>query len=244
MVESLVNDHSLRVRMAAATAVGASYDHSPQLTLDLTEDLFQTIEVLNGDATERLLGWAFLDSPDRFTPVLARALDSKAPIARRAGRIWATGFLQEKLPDGSHDIQRLSVSARLGAAETLAANITKSHKVLPSLFDDDDPDVQQKASLAMGQLGKLSPSHQDRLFDAFAKSKAFPQRMNYLFVTLQDGPKRLPKNTIAACERAIEIAGHQLGDLTTSHSGLGSVHDRRSAASLQRKRHRSQKPMP
>ena len=231
-IETLANDHSLRVRYGAASAVHVLSNHKPELALDIAEHLFQTPEVLNSHNSERLLSYAVLRRVDRFAPILSRALrhldsapaprGSQSSVSRRAGRIWAMAHLHKlKPPSITNNISELPEAARLGAAEALAANIPDSLKILPVLFDDDSPEVRQRASFAVRHLARLTSDKQSELLEALVQSRAFSDRKELLFIKLRDLPEKLPRGTIAACELAVGVAGARMGDMRTADSGLG-----------------------
>lgn len=228
IIETLASDQSLRVRYGAAYAVHVLSNHDQERAFGIAENLFETPEVLNSENSERLLCYAVLRRPDRFAPILSHALQHTdtdtnqqghtGSVPRRAGRIWAVAYLRNKLlPSITNDVQMLPTTARMGAAEVFAANPTDSLDLLPVLFDDDDPEVQQHASYAIKYLEELPPDEQDDLLDALVQSKAFPERKSLLFIELRDLPGKLPKGTIAACELAVE----PIGDISTAEAGLG-----------------------
>ena len=232
VIETLANDPSLRVRYGAAAAVHVLSNHKPEAAFDIAENLFQTPEVLNSPNSERLLGYAVLRKPDRFGSLLSRALqhtDSRTDprggigsVSKRAGHIWAVAYLRDQLPSSiTHDISMLPVAARVGASAIFAANLADSLDVLPMLFDDDDPEVQQAASFAVRYIAEISPDEQDALLDALVQSKAFSDRKDLLFIELRELPGELPKSTITACERAVDLAGSLVGDIRTAEAGLG-----------------------
>ena len=223
-VETLVDDDVLAVRVCAAEAVVALLNHAPQQALDLAERLFDApIDVLDALTSERLLTFAVLRDPDRFARVLADALDGPAGVAVRAGRIWAIARWRERLPsDIADDVRALPAAARRGAAEAFAENSADSLDDLPLVFNDDDPEVREQAARAMWDLDEVSADGLDTLIDAFVSSAAFPEHMEILINTLERMPSTLPASTITVCERAVDIAGADLGDLTTARARVSS----------------------
>jgi hypothetical protein len=90
IVEALVVDEILAVRVCAAEAVVGLLKHAPNLALDVTERLLDTsIDVYDARTVEHLLVYAVLRAPGRFGPALARALEGPDSISERAGRVWA-----------------------------------------------------------------------------------------------------------------------------------------------------------
>ncbi|MDE0131943.1 MAG: ATP-binding protein [bacterium] len=233
VIETLANDHSLRVRCAAAFAVHVLGNHQSERALEIAETLFQTPEVLDSHNSENLLGYAVLWRPDRFVPLLSRALrytgsgadprGGGGSVARRAGCIWAVAYLRNRFPSSiTHDVSTLPVAARVGAAQILAARLPDSLDVLPVLFDDDDPEVRRSASFAVRYIAEISANEQDELLEALVQSKAFSEGKGLLFIELRELPGELPNGTITACERAIELAGALVGDIRTAEAGLGT----------------------
>ena len=233
VIETLANDHSLRVRHGAAAAVHVLSNHKPEAAFDIAENLFQTPEVLNSPNSERLLGYAVLRRPDRFAPLLSRALRHTDPradprgdntsVPRRAGHIWAVAYLRGQLPSSiTHNISMLPVAARVGASAIFAANLADSLDVLPILFDDDDPEIRRHASFAVRYIAEIPVEEQGELLDALVQSKAFSEGKDLLFIQLRDLPGELPNGTITACERAVDLAGARVGDISTAESVLGT----------------------
>ena len=233
VIETLANDQNLGVRHGAAVAVHVLSNHKPEAAFDIAESLFQTPEVLTSSNSERLLGYAVLRRPDRFGPILSRALRHTDPradprgdnksVPRRAGHIWAVAYLRSQLPSAiTHNISTLPVAARVGASAIFAANLADSLDVLPILFDDDDPEVRRQASFAVRYIAEIPVEEQGELLDALVQSKAFSEGKDLLFIQLRDLPGELPNGTITACERAVDLAGARVGDISTAESVLGT----------------------
>ena len=223
-VEALVDDEVLAVRVCAAEAVVALLNHVPQQALDLAERLFDApIDVLDALTSERLLTHAVLRDPDRFARVLADALDGPTGVAVRAGRIWAIARWRERLPsDIVDDVHYLPAAARRGAADAFAANVADSLDDLPLLFNDDDQEVRQQAGRALWDLDEAPVDGTDALIDAFVSSAAFAEHMDMFINTLGRMSSTLPASTITVCERAVDIAGTDLGDIRTAHARVSS----------------------
>ena len=217
-VEALVDDDVLAVRVCAAEAVVALSNHAPQQALDLAERLFDApIDVLDAPTSERLLTFAVLRDPDRLARVFADALDGPAGVAIRAGRIWAIARWRGCLPsDVVDDVCALPAAARRGAAGAFADSVADSLDDLPLVFNDDDPEVRDQAGRAMWYLDEVSADGLDALIDAFVSSAAFPQQMEQFIHTLERMSSTLPANTIAVCQRAINIAGGDVGNVATA----------------------------
>ena len=129
------------------------------------------------------------------------------------------GQLIHGVPQHVHE---LPTPAKQGAAEVFAADIAHHLNTLPQVLNDDDSQVRRQAALAMRHIEQVAAaSDLDALLESFAQSKAFPDHMGILIRTLKDIPTRLPAKTINICQRAIDIAGSDLGDMTTTHFGTG-----------------------
>lgn len=223
-VEALARDDILAVRVCAAYAVQALLNHTPEHALNLTEELLdKQLDVLDARTSETLLMHAVLRDPNRFTPFLAEALAGPDQIAKRAGRIWAVARQHGQLIESVvQHVQELPARARQGAAEVFAANIADSLDSLPDVFDDDDPDVRQQAAQAIRHIRQVTTaSDLDALLGAFGSSKALPDNIDQLIYTLKDIPTILPARTVEICQQAIDVAGTDLGDITTAHFVIG-----------------------
>ncbi len=217
ILEDLVQDHVLAVRVCAAEAVVALLNHQPETALDLAEKLFDaTIDLLNAHTSERLLAWILMRDPIRFASVLAAALDGPEDTAIRAGRIWVAVRWRGQLPPSiTSDFASLQPAARRGAAQAFASNLADSHNDLLQALGDDDPEVLKDIGSAFNQLDDLAEPDQVALIEAFMSSAAFPNQPQRLIHALETLTSTLPSNTIDVCERAVDIAGADLGDMGT-----------------------------
>ncbi|MCY3567980.1 MAG: hypothetical protein OXH38_05095 [Chloroflexi bacterium] len=224
-VDALTQDATVAVRVWAAYTVTALLNHSAPQALDLAESMFDTdIAVLDADTSEDLLSHAVLRAPDRFARTLADAIAGPEDIAARAGRIWAVARWRERLPAGiATDICALPAAARRGAVEAFASNLADSLEDLRRVVDDDDPEVQENLGIAIYRLDNVPAAELEDLLDALTESSAFPQHMDSLMYALEQLPAEMPANAITACERAVEIAGADLADPSTS-SSLAGIH--------------------
>jgi hypothetical protein len=223
-VSSLAVDEVLSIRACAAEAVLALLNHRREHALDLADRLLDApIEVLNAQTSERLLMYAVLWDPDRFTQTLTRALSSSPEIAKRGGHIWAVTYQQDGLSDGvATDVRDLPAAARHGAAEVFARNAADNLDILPCLFDDDNELVRETAVRALFHIDEISAvADQEALLDAYTKSEAFPVHLDHVIHKLKGITTTLPPNTIEICEQALSVTGTDLGDVTTVHYGMG-----------------------
>ncbi|MFD3908328.1 hypothetical protein ACFXOL_14215 [Streptomyces californicus] len=223
LVTRLANDPVLAVRVCAAQAVLALMNHDPQIALDTAEQLLnhQDANVYNASTTQRLLINTLIREPSRFAAHLARALQGPGDTAELAGQSWAVATIQGCLtPDLPNSTNALNALARRGAASVFADNIDHYPHLLP-LFNDDDADVRKNASQGMRQVFDLFPAQADELVRAFLDSKAFPDHLEHLAYALYDHAGPLPTVAIDACERIVQHAGRELGDLRTHRAADG-----------------------
>jgi hypothetical protein len=221
LVAKLASDPILAVRVSAAQAVGALTLHDLDRALDAAASLFDTHDdVFDARSTEQLLRWAVIHAPERFAPVLLKALTGAEPIATRGGRTWAVaqyhGALRDPVPD---DIKRLQPAARGGAAEVFAANAHDSADDLTGLFSDPASEVRKQAARVWWNLDDPDLKVLEKLATAFISSPALQDdEMDGLVRVYARLPGRLPDTTLEVCERVITVAGAELGDLRTARS--------------------------
>ncbi|MET8037769.1 hypothetical protein [Streptomyces sp. NPDC005345] len=223
LVTRLANDPVLAVRVCAAEAVLALMKHDPQNALDTAERLLDhhDANIYSASTTQRLLINALIRDPSRFSVHLARALQASGVTAELAGQAWAVAVIQGSLtPDLPRTTGELNVTARRGAAAELAANVSHYPHILP-LFDDPDADVRKNASLAIREAFDLFPAQADELIRAFLDSNAFPDHLEHLVFALHEHTGPLPTLAVEACERIVQHAGRDLGDIRTHRAADG-----------------------
>ena len=223
VIERLSCDPIMAVRTCAANGVIALLNHDTAHALVLAEALFDgPIDILDARTTEQLLMHCIVRSPLRFAAQLDRALNGSDSVARRGGHIWAVAQLRGALPPGApNSVDALPSVARVGAAQVLAENAFEGAQSLGWLFQDPDARVRAAAALGMRNLNAVAADTVDGLIEAFVRSASFPEHMDHLFDALGDLGTRLPKSTLDACQRAVELSGTGLGDIRTARAGLG-----------------------
>jgi hypothetical protein len=223
LVTRLANDPVLAVRVCAAEAVLALMNQDPQKALDVAEQLLkhQDANVYNAPTSRQLLIHALVRAASRFASHLKRALHGPEGTAEIAGQVWAVAAIQGCLAPGlPSTVQALSDTARRSAAAVFADNVDHYAHLVP-LFSDDDPEVRKNSSLGMRQAFGLLPAQADELVRAFLDSTAFPDHLEQLAFALDDHTGALPAVAIDACERIVQHAGRQLGDLRTHRAADG-----------------------
>ncbi|WP_410671248.1 hypothetical protein [Amycolatopsis sp. cmx-4-68] len=224
IVAELAQDQILSVRAEATRPVLALFNGHLEQALDVADALFATtaIEIHHSNAANRLLTYAIYRAGARFSRHLDRALNADRPIAVKAGHIWANALLNDRLPETCpSDITGLPVHARQGAAQTIATAPHLAPDVLVRLFNDEDADVRKSAAAAIRVIHEPdSASISERVVAAYAASRAFPDNFGDLFHALERSLRLLPSTTIIACERAVEHAGVELGDLSRAAAAI------------------------
>jgi len=220
-VTALAADPILAVRTWAAEAVVALMNSRPEIALGIGGDLFgdAPLDVFDSVTACRLLRVALLRDPERFAPHLRRALDGPDTVAERAGSVWAIAFVHDSLGRSvPTDSAGLSTSARQGVAAQIATDPAVAPEQLVRLFDDEDATVRKAAASAVRAVNDVDPATAQMLVATFAASAAYEEHFDQLFFALDRSTQLLPEATMTACERAVEIAGHELGDIRTRHA--------------------------
>jgi hypothetical protein len=209
----------------AAEAVTALMNHHRPLSLDLADQLMATdVHVFDSRPVAQLLRVALVHDPPRFAPQLVRALACPDSVARRAGQVWAMALVRDAIkPPAPNVITELPAGARRGAAEALATDPALATDVLITLFDDPDPAVRQAAAHAARRINDIDDATAEIVVSAFVNSSAFDEHFDELFLGLDRRSGPYPSATLTACELAIKVAQHQLGDIRT-HRVLTSGH--------------------
>jgi hypothetical protein len=223
VVESLAVDQILAVRVCAADAVTGLLNHAPGRALAAAERLLDTsIDVYDARTVEHLLVYVVLRSSDRFGPALRRALSGPDPVSERGGRAWAIAAIRDALPPSVvQETGGLPPAARRGVAEVFGEYPDGELDRLTPLFSDEDATVRERAARAMRNLEDVPPDKVDNLIRAFMGSTAFGEHFEDLIHSLEYANLRLSTAALEACERAVALAGTELGDIRASRAITG-----------------------
>jgi hypothetical protein len=224
-IAKLATDPVLAVRTWAARAVGALMNHQRETALEIANDLFNEapLDLFESVTVGHLLTYALLREPETFTPHLLRALTGQDSVAERAGYTWAVAFVHDLLVDPvPGDLAALSPPARRGAAAAFASDPSVAPQQLIRLFDDEDHTARKAAAHALRKVNDLPPPTADTLITAFLASAAYNDHFEELFIALDDSTQLLPAAALPACERAVEIAGRELGDIRTARAAMSN----------------------
>lgn len=192
--------------------------------LDLANELLGADDhVFDATSVMRLLYYSLSRDPGRFGPQLLRALAGTDTVAARAGEIWAACYVRDLLlPPVPSALPSLSAEARRGAAEWLASNPAEAADQLIELFNDEDSGVRKAAASVVRQIDDADRYTREVLVSAFVSSKAFEDHFDDLFSALDRTSGALPAETLAVCERAVQVAQHELGDVRTRRAGTST----------------------
>lgn len=224
MIKRMAVSESLPLRACVAEALIALLRHAPSDALRIAIRLFDSsVEVLNAPTSERLLIYGIMREPEIFAHVLQESLGARREVAVRAGRVWALACLNSKMPTTvTGDFNVLPTAARIGAAEVLAHNMPSSQDLLTLVLNDPDPEVRQQSGHAIGSLDQLTSAELESFLRELINSRAFSKQMDNVAFRLKELTSRLPTTTMDFCERAVEVGGAHVGDMSTRHGALGS----------------------
>lgn len=223
VVRSLAADPILCVRAFAAEAVLALMNHQPETAYDIGAELLDAdIDLYDTERVERLMVYLLVREPTRFSPLLKRALSGPGPVAERAGHLWAVLSFRDSLPsDVPDEFTDLPKEARRGIAASCAHNATEATGLLVALFDDPDEEVREQAASSMRYLESLPSETVASLVHGFLPSKAFEEHFDELVREMESVESVDNELALRVCERAVGLAGSQLGDVRTARIGMG-----------------------
>jgi hypothetical protein len=119
------------------------------------------------------------------------------------------------------ELMDLSPAARRGAAQVFQVNVAEAQTHLISLFDDQDHEVRRHAAGAMRHLDELDLGGVEVLVRGFMNSQSFAEHFDELLDALDGMTATLPDVAIEVCERAVEAAGSDMGDIRTARAMAG-----------------------
>lgn len=222
-VATLASDAIMAVQTQAALAIGALLNTHSNEALDLAHHLFSApdIDIFDSKPAIRLLTYSVLRAPQRFAAHLTRALDGPEAVAEGAGHTWAVARTNDRLPPSvASTISALPSAACRGVASALAAAPATIPDLLVELFDHSDPSVRDAAAGAIRKLDHVDTATAQKLVASFTTSDAFTTHIDAVFHALEKSVQLLPEALLLACDRAIGIAGPELGDIRTSNAAV------------------------
>jgi hypothetical protein len=184
-------------------------------------------DVLRSGEVHRFLYTALRDHYDSVAPTVARMLRSAdGEIARAGARVMTVASYFS--PDLDQDVDAClkgDVSHRLGAVEVYAqslANESRRDRCMKSLsdaFDDEDEAVRTEAGRSFWQLENGPIDRYWALFEALARSRAFPDAAGAAIRALARSPGRLPEGALALCRQLTETHAAAMADVSTTAAG-------------------------
>ena len=229
---AMVNDPSDAVRSCVAEVLVAVWNYDQ----DLAVQLF--VQICNSDerllATKHFQRFLKYAGPTRFLqmePVFSRMLSSEYQEVAEAGARWvcyaslnveAARSLAEQCTTGSR-------SLRLGAAEVYAANLKNEEfrgvceKMLLKFFEDPEAEVRQVSSRCFFNLKERGLEDYREFAEQYISSQAFEPTYNPLFDALDESDADVDEVVLLACERVLDMAGGDTGDMTTAVAATSHV---------------------
>jgi hypothetical protein len=161
---------------------------------------------------------------DRLGPIIERMIDSPEAEVRREG-----GAQAALVSLGNEAAQPLlqrclqgDESLRLGVAQVYSANLKTANRReqceigLIQLFEDASPKVREAAGAAVRTLDGDGVGEFEDLVGTLIGSTAFPECQDDVMFALRETTARVPGITLDACERVLQDAGADAGDVRTA----------------------------
>ncbi|MFG1625455.1 hypothetical protein [Kribbella sp. NPDC049227] len=218
-LEKLATADSVATRAMASEAAAALLNHNRAKALDIADALLQgpIDDMIRAVTVRDLLIYSFIRDPERFAPHLLRALNGSADGARQAGQIWAMALVQDRLGDSlPATVSSLSAAARRGAAEALASHPLSALDSLTALLSEANPEIRAAAAPAVGALATAEDGLAEELLARFLASAAFADHHEEAIRALAKRTQVLPPSTLLACERVVQAAGPDIGNIATA----------------------------
>lgn len=220
----MVRDPSIAVRSCVVTALLALLNHDRNLAVELFLELCDAEDVLlKTDYVEEFMRYTTSGYFQLLRPIVERMLRSEDVEVVQAGarRACVASLDQEIAAELAAQCISGSEAMRKGAAQVFAANVGQDHYRgvcqvrLIALFEDPHEEVRALAAECFDKLEDDGIRQVTPLVGRFLASAAFPANYDHLIRALERTTARLPKVTILVCNRFIEIAGRDAGDLQT-----------------------------
>ncbi|MDP9440475.1 MAG: hypothetical protein M3P49_17340, partial [Actinomycetota bacterium] len=228
-LEAMVQDPSIGVRSCVSSALIAVLNYDRNTAVELFERLCDTEDVLLGTREmEHFLLYAVQTHFDKVEPILVRMLDSSdAEVSAAGARQACVASLEVKEAQPLAERCLSGTEAqREGAAEVYAVNLrTARHRsvcedALARLFDDESEKVRSAASKCFYRFRDNELGQYEDLIGVFIQSDTFAAEHGQLIHALEETTAELPRVTVLACERFLDIVGNDAADIRTSAAGL------------------------
>ena len=224
-IEKMVQDSSIAVRSCVALTLQGILRHDRELAVGLFIKLCDADDILLATHhVEMFLKYSAQTHYPILAPVLTRMIESKdLEVAATGARqvCLASLTVETAIP-----LARRCVSGqkplRLGAAEIFATNLKNSshrstcEESLTKLFSDSNEEVRQAAAMCFNGIEDSGLGEYRALLRKFIKSPSFSARHSLLFRVLEDSTAEISEEILLACERFVDVAGVEAGDIRTS----------------------------
>ena len=223
----MVTDRSVEVRTFVAEALLGVLRHDRDLAVELFTVLCDADErLLSTHYVSRFLRHAVQTHFKPLKPILLRMIKS------HNDEVAADGARQVCVASLTLDEARLlarrcvagSTPVRLGAADVYSANIKMSayrsecKEILGALFSDPEDEVRRAASNCFDRFEGSDLRDYTNLIASYIYSPAFVPQYSPLIRALEKTTANIPEITLAACERYIDLAGEDAGNIATAAS--------------------------
>ena len=212
-INRMISDRSAAVRSCVAGVLQAvSYRDPPMgmclfLSMDLSEDRLLATRHVEGFIRNHLR-----DELPKLRSIIERMLRSReSEVCSAGGRLASIcAMIHQSAEDLGDEALHGNRNQRVGAAQVAAGNIGVPHfrlwceTRLLTLFNDDDHDVRERASLCFDRVPTDSIEAYAHLIEAFCDSKAFAAGAFWLIHALEESRGRLPGMTSMVCARALD----------------------------------------
>ncbi len=227
----MVNDPSDAIRACVVEVLLGVLRYDDDFAVELFLSLCNTDErLLALYHVEMFLKYATQTHYHQLEPVLSQMAESRFDNVASAGARWlcyASLTVEEVLPLASRCVSG-SKSLRLGAANVYSANTKISaHRsvcedMLVKLFSDSDMEVRRAAARCFYEFEGLELGDYEGLVKDYAGSPAFEAEYDPLFDALEKTTADMSDVVLMACERLLDLAGKDTGDIRTAVSGTSN----------------------
>lgn len=224
-LESLAADPDIAVRSCAAEALISVLVHDPDRAVDLFVRLADGVadDLLATHTADRFLYYAVRSHFGVLKPILERMLGSARETVATAGarHVCLASLEDQPAADLVKSALDGSPAMRLGAAQVYSANLGDASlrgavtTALITLFDDDDPKVRDEAGTCFRSISSDQLDRVEDLVDAYAASAAIADNPGDVLRALDETTCEVPESGLRVCRRIIELAGPELGDIST-----------------------------
>jgi hypothetical protein len=224
--EALASDPSVAVRSCVAHLLAAGLRHARPsvmkvfpLLVDAPDELLATRPV------EELMIYVGFSDSELIEPVIERMLNSAIDKVREAGgRLAAFAGLEFESGLLSDAVLSEDPNIRKGAATICAhrlpitADATAASDAFEQFIDDPDDEVRDAAAEMAGALRNRPLGPHQTLIHGLLASRAFPDALPQLLITLEQSTERVDELLLATTRRFIDVFGGELSSISSRAS--------------------------